>query len=65
MKIRYLKNAPLGQAGDIADIPDDQAKVLIALEIAKNYQESEQDAIAKPKKRTKKAKATENANAIV
>lgn len=34
MQIKYLKNAPLGQMGDIDDIPSDQAQVLIILGIA-------------------------------
>lgn len=34
MKIKYLKDAPLGQTGEIQDVPDDQAKVLITLGFA-------------------------------
>lgn len=34
MQIKYLKDAPLGQAGETHDVPDDQAKVLITLGIA-------------------------------
>lgn len=39
MKITYLKDAPLGAVGDIADVPDDQANVLIKLGIAKEFNE--------------------------
>ncbi|MFA9487121.1 MULTISPECIES: DUF7302 family protein [Moraxella] len=34
MQIKYLKDAPLGATGETADVPDDQAKVLITLGIA-------------------------------
>lgn len=34
MKIKYLKPAPLGNTGDIGDVPDNQASVLIALGVA-------------------------------
>ena len=34
MQIKYLKDAPLGQAGETSDVPDDQAQVLITLGIA-------------------------------
>lgn len=34
MQIKYLKDAPLGATGDTADVPDDQAQVLITLGIA-------------------------------
>ncbi len=46
MQIKYLKDAPLGQAGDIHDVPDDQAKVLIILGYAEPYDN-------KPKRKTK------------
>lgn len=38
MKIKYLKDAPLGKAGDTADIPTMQANVLIKLGIAEPHQ---------------------------
>lgn len=50
MKIKYLKNAPLGQVDEIQEVPDDQANVLIVLGFAKEF---------KPKKTIKKT--TENA----
>ncbi len=37
MKIKYLKPAPLGSVGDVQDVPNDQAMVLIRLGIAKEY----------------------------
>ena len=38
MKIKYLKKAPRGMPGDVVEVPDMQAKVLIRLEIAKPFQ---------------------------
>lgn len=37
MQIKYLKDAPLGKIGDVGDVPDDQAKILIALGYAKEH----------------------------
>ena len=37
MLIKYLKNAPNAYAGDIKDIPDEQAKVLILTGYAKEH----------------------------
>lgn len=37
MQIKYLKDAPLGKTGDVADVADDQAKILITLGYAKEY----------------------------
>ena len=34
MKIKYLKQAPQGMPGDIAEVPDLQAKILIKLKFA-------------------------------
>ena len=45
MQIKYIKDAPLGKTGDIADIAPDQAHILIALGYAKPY---------KPKPKTDK-----------
>ena len=35
MQIKYLKDAPLGKVGDVADVADDQAQILITLGYAK------------------------------
>ena len=37
MPIKYLKDAPLGKVGDVADVADDQAQILITLGYAKKY----------------------------
>lgn len=37
MQIKYIKDAPLGKTGDIADIAPDQAHILIALGYAKPH----------------------------
>lgn len=42
MYIKYLKDAPLGKAGETADVADDQAKILITLGYAEEHK-------AKPK----------------
>ena len=34
MKIKYVKQAPQGMPGDIAEVPDLQAKILIKLKFA-------------------------------
>lgn len=34
MKIKYLKNAPQGKPGDISEVPDLQANILIKLKFA-------------------------------
>ena len=36
MKIKYLRKAPKGMPGDIAEVPDLQAKILIKLKIAES-----------------------------
>lgn len=41
MKIKYLKNTHDSKIGDVKDIPDDQAKLLITVKVAKEYQEIE------------------------
>lgn len=43
MQIKYLKDAPLGAMGETAEVPDDQAQVLITLGIAKVYDEKDSD----------------------
>ena len=37
MQIKYLKDAPLGKAGDVAEVADDQAQILITLGYAKEH----------------------------
>lgn len=37
MQIKYLQDAPLGKTGDVADLADDQAQILITLGYAKEY----------------------------
>lgn len=43
MQIKYLKDAPTAQTGDICEVPDDQAKVLIILGFAEVYDEKDGD----------------------
>ena len=37
MQIKYLKDAPLGKVGNVADVADDQAQILITLGYAKEH----------------------------
>lgn len=37
MKIKYLSNAPAGKKGDVKEVPDNQANVLIKLGLAEPY----------------------------
>lgn len=53
MQIKYLKDAPLGATGEISDVPDDQAKVLITLGIA--------EAVADKKPKPSKTKTNKTA----
>lgn len=53
MLIEYIASAPLGDVGDIADVPDDQACVLIKLNLAKAYEKP------KPKPKPRQTKTTE------
>lgn len=53
MQIKYLKDAPLAQAGEMGDVPDDQARILITLGIAK--------AVADKKPKPSKPKTNKNA----
>lgn len=53
MLIKYLKNAPNAYEGDIKDIPDEQAKVLILTGYAKEHSSRE------AKARTKSDKAAD------
>lgn len=55
MQIKYLKDAPLGATGEIHEVPDDQATVLITLGIA----EVLTDKKTKAKKTDKTDKAQE------
>lgn len=48
MQIKYLKNAPLGQMGDIADIEESQANILITLGFAEKV-------VDKPKRQKSKS----------
>ena len=50
MKIRYLKDAPQGNVGDVADVEDMAANVLIHLGFAEKIDEKQQ----KPTKTVKK-----------
>ena len=50
MLIKYLKNAPSAYAGDIKDIPDEQAKVLILTGYAKEHPSKEAKARTKSNK---------------
>ncbi|ENU40186.1 hypothetical protein [Acinetobacter johnsonii] len=36
MKIKYLRKAPQGMPGDVAEVPDLQAKILIKLKFAES-----------------------------
>lgn len=53
MKIKYLKDAPNANAGDVSEVVDNQAKVLIRLGIAEVYSEP------KRKKASTKAKVSD------
>lgn len=53
MQIKYLKDAPLGQAGETHEVLDDQAKVLITLGIA--------EPVADKKPKPSKPKTDKNA----
>ncbi|MFB6347843.1 hypothetical protein ACFBZI_07605 [Moraxella sp. ZJ142] len=53
MKIKYLKPAPLGNTGDIGEVPDHHARVLIRLGIAEPYNEA-------PKRQRTKHKEPQN-----
>lgn len=53
MKIKYLKNAPLGQIGDISDVEDSQAGVLITLGFAEAV-------VDKPKRQKSKSEKVDN-----
>lgn len=46
MKVKYLKDAPLNKIGDVADVMDTHANVLIRAGIAEHYEA--------PKRKTKK-----------
>lgn len=37
LRIKYLKPAPLGSVGDVQEVPNDQANVLIRLGIAEEH----------------------------
>ena len=50
MLIKYLKNAPNAYAGDVKDIPDEQAKVLILTGYAKEHPSKEAKARTKSNK---------------
>ncbi len=51
MQVKYLKDAPLNKSGDITDVPDMQANILIRLGIAEHYET--------PKKKAKTSKKTD------
>ena len=50
MLIKYLKNAPNAYAGDVKDIPDEQANVLILTGYAKEHPSKEVKARTKSNK---------------
>lgn len=50
MQIKYLKDAPLGKVGDVADVADDQAQILITLGYAKEHPSKEAKARTKSDK---------------
>ena len=54
MKIKYLKETHDSKVGDVKEIPDIQANVLVKLNIAENYQEQK-----KPTPRAKPSKTEE------
>lgn len=51
MQIKYLKDAPLGATGDMQEIPDDQANILITL----GFAEKVVDKPKRPKSKSDKA----------
>ena len=50
MKILYLKDAPQGNAGDVAEVEDMAATVLIHLGFAEKFEEKQQKTTKTPKK---------------
>lgn len=42
MEIKYLKDAPLGNKGEVATVQEHEAKILIALGIAKLQKKNDQ-----------------------
>lgn len=50
MLIKYLKNSPNAYEGDVKDIPDEQAKVLILTGYAKEHSSKEAKARTKSNK---------------
>ena len=55
MKVKYLREAPRGNKGDVAQVPDTQANVLIRLGIAEEYKAP----VKKPSATKKKTAKTE------
>lgn len=49
MQIKYIKDAPLGATGDIAEVADSEAQILITLGYAEEYKDK-----PKPKATTSK-----------
>lgn len=49
MQIKYIKDAPLGKTGDIAELADNDAKILITLGFAEEHKDK-----PKPKATTSK-----------
>lgn len=49
MQIKYIKDAPLGKTGDIAEVADSEAQILITLGYAEEYKDK-----PKPKATTTK-----------
>lgn len=58
MLIKYLKNAPNAYAGDVKDIPDEQANVLILTGYAKEHP------LKEAKARTKSNKADDQTDLL-
>lgn len=52
MQIKYIKDAPLGKTGDIAEVQDTEANILITLGYAEEYK-------AKPKTTSKTTAKTD------
>lgn len=56
MKVKYLREAPRGNKGDVAEVPETQANVLIRLGIAEEYKAP----VKKPSVTKKKTKTEDS-----
>jgi hypothetical protein len=60
MQIRYLKAAPLGNAGDVAEVIDGHALILIAVGLAEVYEPDAEPVVAQKQVRKPSKKHTDS-----